>query len=216
MAQREIQVFNAVQRLVHWLHVVAFTVLALTGFVLYAPVQSLAMGYAGWTLRLLHRIAAILLALVPLIYLIFSPRRLFDSLKRIFTWTKEDVGWFKAFPRYYFLGDEEAMPPQDKFNAGQKMFYIVTAVCLLLFGVTGFLMWFGKFAIPTWLFLWSVFIHDLCFIAYVCFFFIHFALCAVHPLMRGSLNGMLFGWLPEEYIKHHHARYYEELVSEKK
>lgn len=214
MAGREIKMFNTTQRLVHWLHVMAFFTLALTGLVLYAPfLQGLAIGYAGWTIRLIHRLGAVLLALAALIYLIFSPRALFGSLKRIFTWTKDDWGWFKAAPRYYFLGDEEGMPPQDKFNAGQKLFYITVLVGLVLFGITGALMWFGKFYIPTWLFQWSVLIHDLCFIAYVAFFLVHFMLSVAHPLMKGALNGMLFGWMPEEYVKHHHARYYEELTS---
>jgi len=213
MAGREIRMFSTVQRLVHWLHAAAFSVLALTGLVLYAPfLQGLAMGYAGWTVRLLHRVGAALLALVPLIYLVFDPGGLFDSLRRIFTWSKEDLGWLKAAPRYYFVGDEGAMPPQDKFNTGQKLFYVVVVVCLLLFGVTGSLMWF-KSALPAWLFQWSVFVHDLCFIAYVSFFLLHFMLSVAHPLMKGALNGMLFGWMPEEYVKRHHARYYEEVTS---
>jgi DNA-binding NarL/FixJ family response regulator len=33
----------------------------------------------------------------------------------------------------------------------------------------------------------------------------------MHPRMKGTINGMLFSWMPEEYVKHHHARYYEVL-----
>ena len=32
-------------------------------------------------------------------------------------------------------------------------------------------------------------------------------------LAEAALNGMLFGWMPEEYVKRHHAKYYEEVVS---
>jgi cytochrome b subunit of formate dehydrogenase len=28
--------------------------------------------------------------------------------------------------------------------------------------------------------------------------------------MKGAINGMLFGWMPEEYVKHHHAKYYQQ------
>jgi len=65
-----------------------------------------------------------------------------------------------------------------------------------------------------WVFQWSVILHDLCTIAYAAFFLIHFLLSVMHPLMKGAINGMLFGWMPEEYIKHHHAKYYEQLQRE--
>jgi len=212
--EKEIKMFSTPQRFVHWLHAAAFTILAFTGLVLYWPaLQGFAIGPAGHLSRLLHRIGAVGLALVPIIYIIFDPKGLFDSMKRIFTWGSEDLGWLKAAPRYYFLGDEEAMPPQDKFNTGQKLFYVIVVVCMVLFGITGAIMWFGKFAVSPALFQWSVFIHDLCFIAYMAFFLLHFMLSVAHPLMKGAINGMLFGWMPEEYVKHHHAKYYEELTS---
>jgi formate dehydrogenase subunit gamma len=72
-------------------------------------------------------------------------------------------------------------------------------------------MWFGKGVLPVGIFQWSVFVHDLCTIAYGAFFLVHFVLSVMHPLMKGALNGMIFGWMPEDYVKHHHAKYYEQL-----
>jgi cytochrome b subunit of formate dehydrogenase len=45
-------------------------------------------------------------------------------------------------------------------------------------------------------------------------FLVHFALSVMHPLMRGAINGMLSGWVPEEYIRSHHAMWYEEIAGE--
>ena len=215
--QKEILMFSTGQRFVHWLHTVAFALLMTTGAILYIPwfSQSVGLGVGGYTVRLIHRIGAVTLMLVPICYLGFDPKGMFTSLKRIFTWGKSDLGWLKAAPRYYFLGDEEAMPPQDKYNTGQKLFYLVVVVCMVGFGVTGLIMWFGKGAVPVWMFQWSVLLHDLCTIAYGAFFLVHFMLSVVHPLMKGAINGMLFGWMPEEYVKHHHARYYQELQAGK-
>ena len=42
------------------------------------------------------------------------------GVKQAFTWGAEDIGWLKAAPSYYFLGDESAMPPQGSMNTGQK------------------------------------------------------------------------------------------------
>jgi len=214
--RKEILMFNTTQRFVHWLHTAAFVVLMITGAMLYIPLfgNSIARGDGGHLIRLFHRIGAIAFMLVPLIYIVFSPREWLASMRRIFTWGKDDWGWLKAAPRYYFLGDEEAMPPQDKFNTGQKLFYLVVVVCMAGFIVTGLIMWFGKGAVPVWMFRWSVLLHDLCTIAYVAFFLVHFMLAVAHPLMKGSLNGMLFGWVPEEYVQRHHAKYYKEICSQ--
>lgn len=208
-----ILMFSTGQRLVHWLHTAAFAILMLTGLVLYIPWfgNSVASGAGGHVVRLTHRIGAIAFMLVPICYLLFDPKGLFAAMKRIFTWGKEDLGWLRAAPAYYFQGDEEAMPPQDKYNTGQKLFYLVVVVCMLGFIATGLIMWFAKGVVAPWIFQWSVFIHDLCTIAYGAFFLVHFALSVMHPLMKGALDGMLFGWMPREYVKHHHAKYYEEL-----
>jgi formate dehydrogenase subunit gamma len=207
--------FSAGQRFVHWLHTAAFAVLMVTGVVLYVPWfgNSIATGTGGQAVRLIHRFGAIAFMLVPVCYLLFDPSGLFAAMKRVFTWGKEDLGWLRAAPAYYFQGDEEAMPPQDKYNTGQKLFYLVVVVCMVGFIVTGLIMWFGAGVVSAWVFQWSVFIHDLCTIAYAAFFLVHFALSVMHPLMKGALNGMLFGWMPREYVKRHHAKYYEELQS---
>ncbi len=214
--RKEILMFGAGQRFVHWLHTATFAVLMLTGVMIYVPWfgNSIARGDGGHIIRLIHRVGAIGFMLVPILYVIFDFEGLLAAMKRIFTWNKDDLGWLKAAPAYYFLGDEEAMPPQDKYNTGQKLFYLTVVICMVGFIVTGLIMWFGKGGVSPTLFLWSVFIHDLCTIVYGAFFLVHFVLSVMHPLMKGAINGMLFGWMPEEYVKHHHARYYEELTSE--
>lgn len=214
--RREILVFSTGQRFVHWLHTFAFILLMLTGAMLYIPwfSQTVASGASGHVVRFAHRIGAICFMLVPILYVISDPRGWWADMKLTFSWGKEDLGWLKAAPRYYFLGDEGAMPPQEKFNTGQKLFYLVVVVCMVGFIVTGLIMWLGQGSVPVWVFQWSVILHDLCTIAYAAFFLIHFLLSVMHPLMKGAINGMLFGWMPEEYIKHHHAKYYEQLQRE--
>jgi len=57
------------------------------------------------------------------------------------------------------------------------------------FIVTGLVVWFGKGTVAPTLFMWTVFIHDLCMIAYAAFFLAHFVLSVMHPLMKGAING---------------------------
>jgi formate dehydrogenase subunit gamma len=211
--QKELLMFNTSQRFVHWLHTVAFVLLITTGAILYIPLfgNSLGRDVSGHVLRLIHRIGAVGFMLVPILYIVSDPKGWLADMKRVFTWGLSDFGWLAGAPRYYFVGDEEAMPPQDKFNTGQKLFYLVVVLCMVGFIVTGLIMWFLKGIVPAGIFQWSVFVHDLCTIAYAAFFLLHFMLAAMHPVMKGALNGMLFGWVSEEYVKQHHAKYYEEL-----
>jgi formate dehydrogenase subunit gamma len=175
MVKRIIPAFTTTQRFVHWLVVVAFTLLVLTGMVLYLPwLMPLAQGESGWLFRLWHRWGFIVAAVATLTYVVFDFGELVASMKRIFTWNKDDLGWLKAAPAYYFFGDEGAMPPQDKFNTGQKLWYLIVVIGGLILVVTGLLMWFGKGPIPTWIFQWSVFLHDLAAIAMSAFFLVHF------------------------------------------
>ena len=214
--KRLIPAFSTTQRFVHWLIVVGFTLLVLTGVVLYLPwLRSLARGDAGMLLRLLHRWGVISSVLAVLIYIIFDLGGLLASMKRIFTWGKDDLGWLMAAPGYYFLGDESDMPPQDKFNTGQKLWYLIVVIGGLVLLITGLLMWFGKGYVPTWVFQWSVFLHDLAAIAMSAFFLVHFYLAVAHPLMRAGLDAIRFGFFPEEYVKHHHAKWYQKVKKAK-
>jgi formate dehydrogenase subunit gamma len=215
MAKKTIVAFSSTQRLVHWLVVVAFSLLILTGMVLYVPgLGPLARGEAGWIFRQWHRWGVIIAALAAIIYVILDLKGLVTSMKKIFTWSGDDLGWLEAAPAYYFFGDESAMPPQDKYNTGQKLWYLIVVIGGLVLGITGLLMWFGKGSIPPTLFQWSVFLHDLAAIAMTAFFLVHFYLATMHPLMKAGLDSMRFGTFPEEYVKTHHAKWYGELKDE--
>lgn len=212
MVRREIMAFTATERIVHWLHTAAFIVLLFTGLALYVPVSAFAIAPAGQACRLLHRIGAVVFALVPLIYIISDPWGLVNAMREIFTWSAADFGWLGAAPAYYFLSDEEAMPPQPRFNTGQKLFYVVVVICMVVLGVTGLIMWFDKGRAPSGVLQWSVYLHDLATIAVTSFFLVHLYLSVIHPVMEGALSGMVWGWIPEEYVQAHHRKWYEEII----
>lgn len=204
-------------RILHWIHAGAFTLLFLTGIILYiSPLAILAED--GWT-RIIHRAAAIVFIVAPLIYVSFNfksaMRGILDALK----WGIDDLGWAKAAPRYYFLADEKAMPPQGHMNTGQKMWWLMTLAFSGIFILTGLIMWVAKTSAPAAVLQWSVFVHDIAFIATGCMFFLHIYLSAIHPLMRplrsGAWNSMARGQVSSEYARSHHAKWYAEVASGK-
>lgn len=206
---RWIPKYTALERGLHWVHVGCFIPLAITGYIMFGPfLQALAQGESGQWIRLVHRVFAVIFGLVPITYLIFQPRRLAMNLKEFLTWGKDDVQWAKAAVPYYLGGKHESMPPQPRFNSGERLNAIVMVLGTITFGITGLSMWFLKGIMPVELYRIMVFFHDLAFIITGLMFIVHFYLAVVHPLMWQSLISMRFGYVSESYAREHHAKWY--------
>lgn len=209
IAIRWIPKYTTLERALHWVHTATFIPLALTGFVLFAPwLQAVAQGEAGLHLRLIHRIAAILFGGVPIVYALIQPRRMWTNLREFLSFSKYDVLWLKGALPYYVFGRHGNMPPQPRFNTGERLTAVVMVLGTLTFGITGLSMWFLKGIMPVWLFQVMVFFHDLMFIVTFAMFMIHFYLAVIHPMMWQSLVSMRYGVVSESYAREHHAMWY--------
>lgn len=209
MTHHEVEKYRKPIRVLHWIHSGAFVLLFLTGLVLFIPGLGF-MAEDGWT-RLIHRIAAAIFVIAPIIYVILSPKAAVRGLKKAFTWSSEDIGWLKAAPRYYFLSDEGGMPPQGEMNTGQKLWWFLVLVFGVIFVITGAIMWFAKASAAPALLQWMVFIHDVAFIVTGCMFLLHIYLGVLHPMMTEAWNAMARGKISAEYAKSHHAKWYAEV-----
>lgn len=145
---------------------------------------------------------------MPIVYGVLQPRRLWMNLRENFTFGKEDIGWLKGAVPYYLLGRHVEMPPQPRFNTGERLNAVTIIIGTGLFGVTGLMMWFGRGYIPTWLYQIAIIIHDLTAIATFTMFIFHFFLAVVHPLMWQALVSMRYGVVSESYAREHHAMWY--------
>jgi formate dehydrogenase subunit gamma len=212
--EREVQKYRKPTRILHWVHAGAFVVLFLTGLVLFIPPLG-PLAQDGWT-RLLHRVAAFVFIIAPLIYMPINWKTTLKGLKEAFTWGVEDLGWLKAAPGYYFLSDEKAMPPQGHMNTGQKMWWLLVVLFGPLFVITGAVMWFGRTATPSALIQWMLFVHNVAFVVTGVMFFIHIYMSIAHPLVRplktGAWSAMARGKVSVDYARSHHGKWYEEIT----
>ena len=208
-----VQKYSKPARIFHWIHTSAFILLVITGIFLFVP----AIGFLAqdsWS-RIIHRIAAVLFVIAPLIQIFANRKTAMESIKKAFTWGSDDLQWLIAAPRYYFLGDEGSMPPQDEMNTGQKLWYTMLLVLSPIFVITGILMWFFKYMLASAVFQWCVFFHDVAFIAIFLMFLVHIYLGVIHPLMRqhgGSFKSMVNGKVTAEYAKSHHGKWYNRVA----
>ena len=212
MAQ-EVERYRKPTRILHWIHAGAFVFLFLTGLILFIP-QLGFLAEDGWT-RLIHRIAAVVFIIAPLIYIPLNWKSTWRGVKDAFTWGAEDIGWLEAAPRYYFLADEKEMPPQEHMNTGQKMWWFLVIVFGVVFVITGAIMWFAKESAPAALLQWMVFIHDIAFIVTGAMFFVHIFLGVLHPMMGpraiGAWSSMARGKVSVDYAKSHHAKWHDRI-----
>jgi formate dehydrogenase subunit gamma len=210
MTHHEVEKYKKPIRVLHWVHSGAFVILFLTGLVLFIP----GLGFLAedsWT-RLIHRIGAVIFVIAPIIYIILDPKAAGRGLKEAFTWSSEDMGWLRAAPRYYFLNDEESMPPQGHLNTGHKLWWFLVVVFGIIFLITGAVMWFAKASAPSAVLQWMVFIHDVSFIVTGAMLLLHIYMGVFHPLMTESWKAMTSGKISTEYAKSHHGKWYEEIT----
>lgn len=198
----------------HWWIVACAFLLAITGMFLFLSW----FGPAAWWgySRLVHRIAAVGFVAVPVLYTLMNPKSTWHWVKEAFTWNKDDIGWLKAAPTYYFGLEIIPMPPQERSNTGQKLWMLVVIVTALIFVVSGGLMWFGKDLVPVGVFQWSVFAHDVAFIAAGAMLLVHIILGSVHPRFSEALKSMFTGKVSTHYAKSHHGKWYDRITSGKK
>lgn len=209
----EIEKYRKPTRILHWVHLVSFCVLFLTGLILFVP-QLGFLAQDSWT-RVIHRIGAVIFIVAPLIYIPLNWESTRKGIKDAFTWGASDIGWLKAAPAYYFTGDEKSMPPQGHMNTGQKLWWFIVLVSGAVFVLTGLIMWFFKTIAPSALLQWMVFIHDIAFIVSGAMLFVHIYLGVIHPLMTESWKAITKGTLSADYARKHHAKWYNEVTKGK-
>ena len=208
-----VQKYTKPARVFHWVHSGAFLLLVITGIFLFVPAAGF-LAQDSWS-RVIHRVAAVIFVLAPLIQIIANRKTAWASVKRAFTWNKDDLEWARAMPQYYFLGDESTMPPQDEMNTGQKLWYTLLLIFGPIFLITGILMWFFKYSLPSAVFQWSLFAHDVAFILIFLMFLLHIYLGIIHPMMRkhgGTFSSMVDGTVTVDYAKSHHGKWYKEIA----
>lgn len=206
--------FKMSQVVLHWAHVAAFLTLVVTGAILFFP--QLSFLAAGSTSRIIHRAAAALYLLLPIIYLVVESKGLMNSAKAIFLdWDMDDLRWFKAAPSYYFFGAEEGMPPQRKFNTGQRINYVGIILGSGVISVTGLVLWFGKGVVSPELLQLSLALHDLAAIPAIAMFCLHVYLGAIHPLMRDSFGSIISGKMPVRFAREHHGKWLQEVTEQR-
>jgi len=194
--------FGATERWLHWTLAIPFLVAFATGLALYIPELAKLTG-SREVVRNLHRFAGAGAVLLPLAVVLLGDRRaVATDVAEVDLWTAGDRQWWRAWVRRRF-GGRDKLPPQGRFNAGQKVNSILSAAALFWLGVTGALI-FPGFHPPFLLVENARSLHDLTWILFTPVLAGHIFLSAIYPPTRPGLAGMIGGKVPLAWLRAHH------------
>lgn len=201
---------TAVERVVHWILGGSCLFLFLSGFGLMFQLSFLASffpaiplftdlypgGYA--TMKLFHNLCGILFAVA------FLPALLIWGKDTLY-FDEDDKKWFTVLGGY--LWEVEHVPEAGKFNAGQKMFFIVLFLFWLIMVGTGIFMWFPMFG--NFLTGWLYAAHALGVLVLGSFLVIHFYLGTYgNP---GTFQVMGHGYVSKGWAKKHRPKWLKDV-----
>lgn len=213
------------QRVQHWVLIVSFMTLVLTGLPLKypeSPMSSVAVqAVGGFAVRtILHRIAAVILIMLTgyhIFYTLFSKRgraemmALLPNIKDGFDAVKMTLFYIGLYPK----------PPKfDRYNFIEKFEYLAVGWGSVVMIGTGLALWFEEQAmtyLPKWVLDVARIIHSyeglLAFLAIIIWHFYHVHLNPeVFPMSRIWLDGKI----SEHDLKEHHPLEYERIKEQER
>jgi formate dehydrogenase subunit gamma len=193
--------FSPFERALHWLLAVTFLTMAATGLILYLPsLAELAANRGMW--KSIHLGAAIafwagLIALLP-----GNGRQFRQSAREIDRFDEDDRRWLQwAVTR---RGDE---PAQGRFNAGQKLNTAIVSGLMVVFTVSGTLMYLQESDAAFRGRTSAILVHDLATWVALPLVAGHLWLALLNPSTRHSTRGILLGGVRRDWARRHHRKW---------
>ncbi len=205
-SQDKILRFRQSERMIHWAVTIPFMVCYSTAMILvffYNPYPGrLYRDFFSW----IHRISGICLIVLPILVMISNRRDFrifFDNIKQAWVWTFEDFKWI-FLKGLATVSKKTKLPDQGKFNAAEKLNFMILMCTSPLYIITGFLIWYYEGIIVFWL------IHFLMALITTPLILGHIFMATINPSTRSALSGMISGMVDRKYVKHHHGLWYKQ------
>jgi len=186
--------FTRTERAAHWLVVVAFAAILLSGTQMPhawdadQPVVDIHVGCA-----------ALLVAGLVLLLWRADGAALTRTGIQLATTEPGDADWLRGVPERLRTGAPP--PPVGRFNAGQKLNARLSALGLAVLYATGLALLLAGRGLPQGP------LHTLTTVAVCGLLSGHVFMAVLNPATRHALRGMTFGDVDRDWAKHHHPRW---------
>lgn len=194
----------------HWSIAIPFVMCFVTGFVLklFFDLHSI-MPYRN-VISWLHRIGGAGLLFFPLINALRHRRDMkvhLYNIKKAWLWTFDDIKWLFLFGAAA-VSKKIHLPEQHKFNAAEKINFMMVMVTYPFFIITGVILSLPGLHFATWL------VHLGLAVMMAPLMLGHIYMALVNPSTRVGLTGMLNGHVDRDWAKHHYTHWYREHYGE--
>jgi len=202
----EILRFHKSERLLHWSIALPFMICYATALVLvviYNPAPHRAYRELfSW----IHRISGLCLIVLPLLTLVTHRRDYrvhVENIKQGWIWAYDDLKWLLLYG-LAAVSSRVILPDQGKFNAAEKLNFMMVMSTYPLFILTGVLIWLPGVSFVSWM------THFAMAAMATPLMLGHIFMATINPGTRIGLKGMVTGFVDRQWAKHHYARWYHE------
>lgn len=153
-----------------------------------------------------HRVFGVMLIVLPPLALLRGNadwRIHLSNMREGWRWTAADIRWLLLFPKNA-VNPKVELPEQGKFNAAEKINFMMVSTFYPLYIITGIMVWLPGVAIVAYL------SHYAMAAAGVPLVVGHIFMATIAPSTRVGLSGMMTGWVDRNWAKHHYRRWYRE------
>jgi formate dehydrogenase subunit gamma len=196
--------YTLTERIHHWIAALTYTYCLITGLAFWSPYLfwlAVLVGGAP-TARFWHPWFGLAFTLsVGWMYKMWSgDMRITDADRR----------WSKAI-KHYIENDDKNLPPEGRFNYGQKLFFWLMFYGIILLLISGVGLWFVE-SIPwslRWLRYLAVTVHVAAALATIGGFIIHVYMGTA--MVRGGFTSIIRGEVSTAWARTHHRLWYDQI-----
>jgi formate dehydrogenase subunit gamma len=198
--------FRKTERLVHWAIAIPFLTCFTTAAMMVALQGRVDHPVFRASLSWIHRISGLCLIALPFAAVFRSKGDLrihIYNVRQAWIWTLSDVRWL-AVAGAAAVNKKVALPEQGKFNAAEKLNFMVLMGTYPFYIITGLTIWLTHNAFLSWV------VHVSIAIMGAPLVLGHIYMAAINPSSRVGLQGMITGLVDRHWARHHYRRWYEE------
>ena len=210
-------------RLLHWFNALSWALLVVTGTALMSAASFALFGtrFPRWIasavggtepLLRLHAMWGLSwgAVIIPVFLLLkHGPRHVLEEVRI----TRDDLRWLALKPLAMAGLRAQPLPPQDKYNAGQKVFALFVLVATVAIIGSGLVMTFHLG--PTAAVATAILVHKLAIALVLAGVAVHVTMAAVIADERPALRSMITGYVDRAHAEHHCGKWVARLEADR-
>ncbi|MFQ5599075.1 MAG: cytochrome b/b6 domain-containing protein [Candidatus Krumholzibacteriia bacterium] len=198
--------FRRSERFVHWAIAIPFLVCYTTALILVVFYNPNPLRPFRDVFSWIHRTSGVCFIVFPFLAVLRGRGDVkvhLYNIQQAWIWTLADLKWL-ALMGLAAIDSRIPLPDQGKFNAPQKLNFMMTMSTYPVFIITGIMIWVPGMSFYPWL------VHFFTAALVTPLIVGHIYMATINPGTRKALNGMISGFVDRQWAKHHHRLWYRE------